>query len=140
MSRLGRMPSWQKWFALSSMLACSLSGTAYLMGHQFSLQKQWLGIHSVLAWHGITAMLAILALGSVLPFHLKAGLKAKRKMVSGLSQLLFLSILTISGVLLYYGPAEIRDDVIVIHWLIGLLFFAIFIFHGVITQLNPRTN
>jgi hypothetical protein len=140
MSRLGRMPSWQKWFALSSMLACSLSGTAYLMGHQFSLQKQWLGIHSVLAWHGITAILAILALGSVLPFHLKAGLKAKRKMVSGLSQLLFLSILTISGALLYYGPAEIRDDVIVIHWLIGLLFFAVFIFHGVITQLNPRTN
>ena len=140
MSRLGRMPSWQKWFALSSMLACSLSGTAYLMGHQFSLQKQWLGIHSVFAWHGITAILAILALGSVLPFHLKAGLKAKRKMVSGLSQLLFLSILTISGALLYYGPAEIRDDVIVIHWLIGLLFFAVFIFHGVITQLNPRTN
>ena len=140
MSRLGRMPSWQRWLALVSMLACSLSGTAYLMGHQFSLQKEWLGLHSVLAWHGITAMLATLALGSVLPFHLKAGLKAKRKMVSGFSQLLFLSILTISGAVLYYGPAEIRDDVIVIHWLIGLLFFAIFILHGVITQLNPRTN
>ena len=138
MSRLGKMPSWQRWFALSSMLACSLSGTAYLMGHQFSLQKEWLGIHSVLAWHGITAILVTLALGSVLPFHLKAGLKAKRKMVSGLSQLGFLAILLISGALLYYGPAETRDEVIITHWIVGLLFFATFIVHGVLAQLKPR--
>jgi hypothetical protein len=140
MSRLGRMPSWQRWFALVSILACSLSGTAYLMGHQFSLQKEWLGIHSVLAWHGVTAILATLALGSVLPFHLKAGLKAKRKMVSGLSQLGFLTVLLISGALLYYGPEETRDGAVLTHWMVGLLFFAIFILHGVITQLNPRTN
>jgi hypothetical protein len=110
------------------------------MGHQFSLQKEWLGIHSVLAWHGVTAMLATLALGSVLPFHLKAGLKAKRKMVSGLSQLGFLTVLLISGALLYYGPEETRDGAVLTHWMVGLLFFAIFILHGVITQLNPRTN
>jgi hypothetical protein len=134
MSRLGKMPSWQRWLVLIAMLSCSLTGTAYLLGHEFLLDRDALGNHSVLAWHGATAILAILALGSILPFHLKAGLKAKRKVISGISQLLFLSILTISGVLLYYGPAEIRDSVILTHWLTGLLFFSLFIFHGVLVQ------
>ena len=138
MSRLGKMPSWQRWFALVSMLACSISGTAYLMGHQFLFLKQSLGIHSVLAWHGITALVATLALGSILPFHLKAGLKAKRKLASGLSQLVFLVVLLMSGAMLYYGPEETRDGVVLTHWMVGLLFFAIFFSHGVLPQLKPR--
>ena len=75
-------------------------------------------------------MLAILALGSVLPFHIKAGYKSKRQWWSGFSQLGFLAVLLISGALLYYGPEEIRDGVIDTHWIVGLLFFAIFILHA----------
>jgi len=93
-------------------------------------------------WHGIAAMAATMALGSVLPFHLKAGLKSRRKLWSGLSQLAFLTILLASGALLYYGPEEIRDSVIEIHWMIGLTFFAIFLLHGVhaknLTSLNAK--
>jgi hypothetical protein len=74
-------------------------------------------------------MLATLALGSVLPFHLKAGLKSRKKWLSGMSQLSFLGVLLISGALLYYGPAEIRDSVISIHWIVGLLFFSVFLLH-----------
>jgi len=134
MSRLGKMASWQKYFVLTGMLICSSSGIAYLLGSQFSLQKEWLGTHSVLSVHGMTAIIATLALGSVLPFHLKVGLKANRKVISGISQLIVLSILTISGALLYYGPVSIRDDIILIHWLTGLLFFSLFTFHGVLAQ------
>ena len=90
-----------------------------------------MGKHSVLMWHGIAAMMATMALGSVLPFHLKAGLKSKKKLWSGLSQLAFLAALLISGALLYYGPEEIRDQAITIHWMIGLAFFTIFLLHGV---------
>ena len=130
-SRLGRMPVWQRQFVLTSMLSCSLTGIAYLLGHELHVERAILGHHSVLAWHGITAMVATIALGSVLPFHLKAGLKSKRKLWSGLSQLAFLATLLISGALLYYGPEEIRDQVITTHWMIGLVFFAIFLLHGV---------
>jgi uncharacterized membrane protein (DUF485 family) len=90
-----------------------------------------LGAHYILIWHGIAAMIATMALGSVLPFHLKAGLKSKRKLLSGISQLAFLSILLVSGALLYYGPEEIRDTVIATHWMIGLAFFTAFLLHGV---------
>lgn len=133
-SRLGKMPAWQRYFVLAGMLGCSLTGTVYLLGHEFHIQRTLLGAHSVLVWHGITAMLATISLGSVLPFHLKAGLKSKKKLWSGISQLIFLSTLLISGALLYYGPAEIRDTTIAAHWMIGLAFFVVFLLHGVYTN------
>jgi hypothetical protein len=133
MSRLGKMPSWQRSFVVSSMLACSISGCLYLLGHEFQIQRSTLGNHTVLASHGIFAMIATLALGSVLPFHLKAGFKSKKKWVSGFSQLSFLAVLLTTGALLYYGSAETRDSVVITHWVVGLLFFLIFLLHAVIT-------
>ena len=133
MSRLGKMPGWQRSFVVSSMLACSISGCLYLLGHEFQIQRSIFGNHTVLAVHGIVAMMATLALGSVLPFHLKAGFKSKKKWVSGFSQLSFLAVLLTTGALLYYGPAETRDGVVITHWVVGLLFFLIFLLHAVIT-------
>ncbi|WP_062307655.1 hypothetical protein [Polynucleobacter sinensis] len=130
-SRLGKMPAWQRNGVLIGMLSCSITGLAYLLGHEFQVQRALLGQHSILAWHGISAMLATMALGSVLPFHLKAGLKSKRKLFSGLSQLAFLGTLVFSGALLYYGPEEIREEVVFTHWIIGLVFLAIFLLHAV---------
>jgi hypothetical protein len=134
MSRLGSMPGWQKSFVTTGMLLCSLTGSAYLLGHEFYIQRIWLGNHKMLAAHGITAILATLALGSVLPFHLKAGFKSKRKRISGISQLGFLFVLLVSGALLYYGPADCREAIIRTHWIVGLLFFGIFLLH------IPRRN
>ena len=137
MSRLGKMPSWQRSFVIGGMLACSLTGSLYLLGHEFQIQRTTLGTHNILATHGIAAMLATLALGSVLPFHLKAGLKSKKKWISGFSQLSLLAILLISGALLYYGPEAIRNEVISIHWIVGLVFFVIFLLHGIFRP-KPR--
>lgn len=130
MSRLGKMPNWQRSLVIYGMLTCSITGLTYLAGHQFQIQRTILGTHSILAAHGITAILATLALGSVLPFHIKAGYKSKRQWWSGFSQLGFLAVLVISGALLYYGPEEIRDGVISTHWIVGTLFFTIFVFHA----------
>ncbi|OWS72276.1 hypothetical protein CBI30_03560 [Polynucleobacter aenigmaticus] len=133
-SRLGKMPPWQRYFVLFSLLSCSLTGTAYLLGHEFQIQGDFLGTHAVLAWHGVVAILASIALGSILPFHLKTGLKSKKKLLSGLSQLGFLLALVISGALLYYGPDEIRESVVLTHWLVGAIFFAVFLLHGVYSR------
>jgi hypothetical protein len=130
MSRLGKMPGWQRSFVIYGMLACSITGVMYLLGHQFQIQRSTLGTHRVLAAHGIAAILATLAIGSILPFHIKAGYKSRKQLWSGFSQLGFLAALLISGALLYYGPGEIRDFVIDIHWIVGLLFFSIFMLHA----------
>ncbi|MBU3540872.1 hypothetical protein [Polynucleobacter sp. UB-Tiil-W10] len=140
MSRLGKMPHWQRMFVIYGMAACSITGLMYLLGHQFQIQRSALGAHSILAAHGIAAILATLALGSVLPFHLKAGYKSKKQWWSGFSQLGFLAVLLISGALLYYGPEEIRDGVINIHWIVGLLFFFVFLLHTLIQKKQTTPN
>ena len=129
MSRLGKMPSWQRSFVMYGMFACSVTGILYLLGRQFHIQRAMFGAHQVLVAHGIAAMLATLALGSVLTFHIKAGYKSKNKWISGFSQLSFLAVLLISGALLYYGPEEFREEVINLHWVVGLIFLGIFVLH-----------
>ena len=131
MSRLGKMPHWQKWFVIVGMSSCSLSGVAYLIGRHLDIHRPILGSHLILALHGVGAILATLALGSALPFHLKAGLQSKHKMVSGISQLSFLGLLIITGALLYYGSEGLRETTINLHWSIGLLFFSMFILHTI---------
>jgi hypothetical protein len=130
MRQLGKMPAWQRGFVITGMLICSVTGSAYLLGHEFQIERALLGNHLVLASHGLSAMLASIALGSILPFHLKAGYQSKRKRFSGFTQLGFLLFLVITGGLLYYGPAELREPTVQLHWLTGLVFFAIFIFHA----------
>jgi len=130
MSRLGKMPGWQRLFVIYGMMACSITGVMYLLGHQLQIQRSTLGTHSILAAHGIAAMLATLAIGSVLPFHIKAGYKSRKQLWSGFSQLGFLAVLLVSGALLYYGPEETRDWTVDTHWITGLLFTAIFVIHA----------
>jgi len=132
MRRLGKMPVWQKLLVIAGMLSCSITGSLYLLGNQWQIERALFANHTVLASHGLSAMLATLALGSILPFHIKVGYQSGRKWLSGFSQLGFMLILLITGGLLYYGPADTRDAVINLHWLVGLAFFAIFIFHGIV--------
>ena len=132
MRQLGKMPAWQRGFVITGMLTCSVTGSAYLLGHEFQLERTLIGNHLVLASHGLSAMLASIALGSILPFHLKAGYQSKRKRFSGFTQLGFLLFLVITGGMLYYGPADLREPTIQLHWLAGLVFFAIFIFHSLV--------
>lgn len=134
MSRLGKMPHWQKWFVILGIISCSLSGVIYHIGHQLQIYRAVLGSHPILMLHGVGAMLATLALGSTLPFHIKAGLQSKRRWVSGISQLSFLGLLMITGALLYYGSEDLREFAINLHWGIGVLFFSIFILHIIRTS------
>ena len=132
MRRLGKMPGWQKSLVTIGMLSCSLTGSLYLLGHEWQIGRAVFANHTILASHGLSAILATLALGSILPFHIKVGYQSGRKRLSGFSQLVFMLILLTTGGLLYYGPAETRDLVIYFHWVVGLSFFASFLCHGVI--------
>ena len=128
---LGKMPNWQRWFTISVLCICSLSGIAFLLGHEFHVSRAVLGDRMVLIMHGISAAVALIAFGTVLPFHIKAGLKARKNLISGILQLAFLATLTITAMLLYYGPEELHEGSELTHWILGLIFFAIFIFHAI---------
>jgi hypothetical protein len=128
---LGKMPNWQRWFSISVLTICSISGIAFLLGHEFKISRNILGDHNILVIHGVSAAIALIAFGTVLPFHIKAGLKAKKNLISGLSQLALLLILIITAMLLYYGPEELHEGSELTHWILGLVFFGFFIFHAI---------
>ena len=128
-SRLGKMPTWQRYFVISSICLCSITGLMYLLVNDFHLTPLIFRPYTILSWHGLTAIAASMALGSVLTVHLKAGLKAKQQMVSGLGQLVSLLALILTAALLYYGPAELREHAITAHWMIGILFLGFFLGH-----------
>ena len=132
MSRLGKMPDWQRLFLIAAMMVCSISGLIDLLGHQFQIQRTILGSHRILVVHGVAAMLATLAFGSVLPFHIKAGYKSKRQWWSGFCQIGLLTVLLISAALLYYGPEETRNATIDLHSIVGVLFLVTFLLHALI--------
>ena len=132
---LGKMPNWQRWFTISVLCICSLSGIAFLLGHEFHISRTLLGDRTVLIMHGVSAAIALIAFGTVLTFHIKAGLKAKKNIISGISQLIFLAILLITAMLLYYGPEELHEGSEMTHWVLGLIFFSFFIFHAVARSL-----
>ena len=136
---LGKMPNWQRWFTISVLCVCSLSGIAFLLGHEFHISRELLGDRTVLIMHGVSAAIALIAFGTVLPFHIKAGIKAKKNLISGISQLIFLAILVITAMLLYYGPEELHEGSEITHWILGLIFFAVFIFHGIARSIGAST-
>lgn len=123
------MPHWQYYLCCISILGCSISGMVFLIGHEFDIQKELIGKHTILMGHGVLAMFVSISFGAILPVHIKAGWHAKKNRISGIFQLLLLSILCITALLLYYGTESIREINILIHWIIGLIFFLIFLTH-----------
>ena len=124
------MPRWQRLLTWFGLALCALSGSAYLIGHEFNVLVQQLGNHSILVVHGASAALVIFILGAVATVHIKAGLVARKSLISGFAQLFAIVLLVNTGLLLYYGSEEIRDLTILSHWIFGLIFTPIFVFHA----------
>lgn len=137
---LGKMPDWQRWFTIAVLTICSLSGIAFLLGHEFHISRDFLGNRIILIMHGVSAAIALIAFGTVLPFHIKAGLKANKNLISGISQLVFIVILVITAMLLYYGPEELHEGSETLHWILGLIFFVIFVFHAIGRSLGNKAS
>ena len=135
---LGKMPYWQRWFTITTLCICSVSGIAFLIGHDFHISRSLLGDRNVLIIHGVSAAITLIAFGTVLPFHIKAGLKSKKNLISGISQLVFLVALVITAMLLYYGPEELHEGSELTHWILGLVFFGFFVFHTINRSLKSK--
>jgi hypothetical protein len=128
--RLGLMPRWQRLLTWWGLAVCTLSGCAYLLGHEFGVLAQSIGNHSVLVVHGVSAAGVIFIVGTVATVHIQAGLVAKKSLFSGFFQLFVLVLLITTGLLLYYGTEEIRDLAVFIHWTFGLSVMPVFVFHA----------
>ena len=140
MSRLGKMPHWQKSFIVFSFSLCAFSGLTYFFIPELKTYVPISASRLILAAHGISASFMLIALGLVLPAHLKAGWIAKNNRFSGVGQFLCLLVLTASGLLLYYGSESLRDLTLLAHYIVGFLLVGLFLGHLFLRRKTEQTN
>lgn len=136
-SRVGHLPSWQRLSTHLVFAVCALSGLAFFMKHDLGLALWEIAARTLLVTHGISATLALLAFGAVLPGHIRSAWNVRRNRGSGVVMIAVMSALMVSGLLLYYGAEDWRDGALWAHWLVGGAAFAAFPLHLV---LGHRAN
>lgn len=130
--RAGRLPGWQRIPTHIVFAICALSGVLFFLRHELHLEIPGVDTHSYLVMHGISAAFALLAIGAILPGHLRVAWIARRNRVSGIAILLVMALLMLSGLMLYYGSEELRDASVLTHWIVGGAAVAAFPLHLVL--------
>jgi hypothetical protein len=127
-SKVAHLPRWQSLATHIVFLICAISGSWYLLAHEFQFTPIAVEDHSILMAHGAAAYFLALLFGAVIPNHIKAGWKSKRNRFSGGFMILVMSLLLISGLFLYYA-VETRDIALWTHWIVGGTLLLLFPFH-----------
>lgn len=103
------------------------SGALWLLFHYFLGRQGDFGpeAHPLEAWwlrlHGLAAMLALIALGSVLPHHVKLAWSRGKNRRTGLPTLALAAWLAATGYALYYFSSDANAAWLpLLHWVAGL--------------------
>lgn len=123
------LPRWQRRVVYCSVAALVLTGLFWLAaswpsvmgGDVASLSetaRRWAA--AALRLHGIAAYVVLVAIGALLPMHVRLAWLRRRNRTSGAGLIVVLSVLSASGLWLYYGPEGGRPAISALHWLIGL--------------------
>lgn len=127
MARSGMiLTPWHRRWVYGSFAAIYLSGVAWILGHRFLQTENPFGSQPsrVEAWslplHGLSAMVFLLVLGSLVPTHLSAGWQAGKNLRSGLFMIVLQGVLIGSaGALYYLGDDGLRNAVSGVHQALG---------------------
>ena len=132
-SRIGRLPRWQRLPTYAILMGCALSGVLFFMAHDADVNLTGLAPQSLLMWHGISAQGVLLAMGAVMPAHIRLAWNAQRNRTTGVLLCSLLGVLMASGLWLYYGSEDLRDAAVWSHWIFGgagLLLFPLHVLWG----------
>ena len=132
-SRIGRLPRWQRLPTYAMLVGCALSGVLFFMAHDADLNLTGLAPQNLLMWHGISAQGVLLAMGAVMPAHIRLAWNAQRNRTTGVLLCSLLGVLMASGLWLYYGSEDLRNAAVWSHWIFGgagLLLFPLHVLWG----------
>lgn len=132
--RLGR---WQKIAIYCSGATVGLSGLLWLILHELAYGDPGELVHLLLILHGVSAYAVLLAVGSLLPVHVRAGWLLRRNLVTGLAVIATTSILGITALMLYYGGEEVQTPAKWVHLAFGIGALLLFPAHA-FAKLNKR--
>lgn len=131
-----RLERWHRKVVYAVTGALVASGALWLVVHYFVRVAGPFGEahHPMEAWslraHGLSAMLSLLVLGSLVLAHMRRAWILQRNRVSGLVLASIFVVLIASGYALYYfGSEELRPVIGAIHWLLGLICAPLLVLH-----------
>jgi hypothetical protein len=114
----------------------AVTGLLWLVPHFFFASKGAWGAarHPVEPWalrlHGAAAMAFLVALGSMLPVHVRRAWQVRRNVRTGVTMLGAIVALIATGYALYYASSEeLRPWISAMHWGIGLALIPFMILH-----------
>ena len=130
------LEAWHRRAVYAVMATLAGSGILWLLYHQFLRIATPFGEgpHPLEVWwlrlHGLAAMLALIALGSLLATHVRRAWRQHRNRHSGAVLGIVLAVLIGTGYALYYfGSEETRPAISAVHWCLGLAVVAVLLTH-----------
>lgn len=134
--RLGTIQKGAVWTA-TAMVA--LSGVAWFVLHDLIDTEPGEPERLLLMLHGISAYAVLIAIGSLLPLHVRSGWYRRRKRWTGGTTLAILVLLAMTGLVLYYGGEATREPARWIHIAIGIACIALFPVHALFAATVRRS-
>ena len=132
----------------AAFTALLVTGAIWVVADQFKTSENgemWQAIAAnTLMLHGMTAMIALVLLGAMIPLHIQRSWRAGKNRISGSIMVATTSILVVTASGLYYaGSDPLRDLVVDVHIVVGLALPVLIVIHIMLgrrarTSSHPR--
>ena len=134
-----RLGFWQKVAVYGITTTAGLSGLFRFILHDVADDpSDW--SHLLLVLHGISAYALLVAIGSLLPLHVRAGWLRRRNLVTGLMLITAMAILGVTALMLYYGSEELQMPAKWLHLLVGFAGVILFPAHSLMRMTTRAAN
>jgi hypothetical protein len=123
---------WQKTAVYCTAVTVGLSGLLWFVVHDVIAEEPGDLAHLLLTLHGASAYAFLVAIGSLLPIHVRSGWLRRRNLVTGLAVIALAAALGGTALILYYGDEELQKPAKWLHLAFGLTCFVLFPAHTLV--------
>ena len=136
-----RLGFWQKTAMFATVAGVSLSGLLWFILHDVISDDVGDAARLLLIVHGVSSYALLVAVGSLLPLHVRAGWRQRRNTVTGILVTATMAVLSVTALMLYYGGEETQSVAKWIHLAFGFFCFALFPAHAFLrTKSHPSDS
>jgi hypothetical protein len=135
-----RLGFWQKSVIFLTAAAVGFSGLLWFVLHDvMSAESDEMAdiAHLLLVLHGVSSYALLLAVGSLLPVHVRTGWQRRRNLTTGLTVSGAIAILGATALVLYYGGEEMHAPAKWLHLIFGFACLALFPAHAFLGEKSP---
>jgi hypothetical protein len=125
-----RLGFWQKAAIYVTTIMVGLSGVLWFILHDVVADDLDDWAHLLLILHGVSAYALLVAIGSLLPVHVRSGWLRRRNLATGLTVIAVMAVLGITALMLYYGDEDMQKPAKWLHLAFGLGCFIVFPAHA----------